>query len=180
MKSKNNSGRDQEISRSLLDRLKKAGADFFVTFPCKLLGDLIVEIENDPDVVHVPVTREEEGVGIAAGAYLGGKSPVMVIQNSGIGNSINALASLTMLYRMPLVLVLSHRGTEGEKISAQVPMGRYTRGLLSGIGVKVYRLGKAGDLNRVRDLAAAAFRQGKVIAFLLPFSFWKEVPDEKI
>ncbi|MCK4652782.1 MAG: sulfopyruvate decarboxylase subunit alpha, partial [Methanosarcinales archaeon] len=71
----------------LFNALKNAGIDFVASVPCVNLIELLDEIECDEGIVHVPVTREEEGIGVCAGAYLGGKNPAMVMQNSGLGNS---------------------------------------------------------------------------------------------
>ena len=90
------------VGHRLLDSLKQHGADFFVTVPCKLSADLLHLISQDEDIIHIAPTREEEGVGICAGAYLSGKKPVMVIQNSGIGNSVNALVSLSPIPLSPV------------------------------------------------------------------------------
>ena len=62
-----------------------------------------MKLIDDGPIRHVPVTREEEGVGIAAGAALAGGKPLLLMQNSGLGNCVNALASLTGLYELPLV-----------------------------------------------------------------------------
>jgi sulfopyruvate decarboxylase subunit alpha len=79
----------------------EAGIDFVVSVPCVNLGKLMEMVECDPDIIHVPVTREEEGFGIAAGAYMGGKKPAILMQNSGLGNSVNVLASLFKLTSSP-------------------------------------------------------------------------------
>ena len=60
-----------------------------VSLPCINLGKIIEMVDCDPDIIHVPVTREEEGFGICAGAYLGGKKTAILMQNSGLGNSVN-------------------------------------------------------------------------------------------
>ena len=79
---------------SVFNGLKKSGIDLITTVPCANLKEVILMLEDDPDIKHVPVTREEEGVGICAGAWMGGGKTAMLMQNSGLGNSINALASL--------------------------------------------------------------------------------------
>ena len=66
-------------------------------------------VDEDEEIMHIPVTREEEGIGICAGAYMGGHKPAILMQNSGLGNSINALKSLMELYKFPLVIIISHR-----------------------------------------------------------------------
>ena len=80
-------------------------------------------------------TREEEAFGIAAGLYLGGRKPAVMLQSSGLGNSLNALTSLLIPYRIPVLVVVSMRGDEGEWNSAQIPMGRAVRTILDAIGI---------------------------------------------
>ena len=140
------------VSEQLLHTLKGNGADFFVSVPCKLLGGLLNLLEQDSEVGYVPVTREEEGLGICAGAYLGGKTPVMVIQNTGIGTTISSLCSLGLYYDLPITMVISHRGSPGEKIGAQVPMGNAVRPLLETIGVPTFNFSDGGQVEQVGQL----------------------------
>ncbi|NYT18311.1 MAG: sulfopyruvate decarboxylase subunit alpha, partial [Methanobacteriales archaeon] len=83
-----------DSSQAVYQGIKKAGIDFVVSLPCVNLGKLMELVECDPEIKHIPVTREEEGFGICAGAYLSGKKPAILMQNSGLGNSVNVLASL--------------------------------------------------------------------------------------
>src|SRR5664279_4466425 len=103
-----------DSSQTIYKALKNAGINFVVSLPCVNLGKLMEMVDCDRDIIHVPVTREEEGFGICAGAYLGGKKPTILMQNSGLGNSVNVLASLYKLYQLPILMIISHRGTEGE------------------------------------------------------------------
>ena len=98
-----------DSSEAIYDGLKDAGINFIVSVPCVNLSKLLNMIDEDDEIIHIPVTREEEGIGICAGAYLGGKKPAILMQNSGFGNSVNALKSLTELYEMPLLMIMSHR-----------------------------------------------------------------------
>ena len=82
-----------DSSEAIFNGLKDCGIDFIVSVPCVNLSKLLDMIDEDSEITHIPVTREEEGIGICAGAYLGGKSPAILMQNSGLGNSINALKS---------------------------------------------------------------------------------------
>ncbi|MFQ5975644.1 MAG: thiamine pyrophosphate-binding protein, partial [Candidatus Hydrothermarchaeales archaeon] len=79
--------------------LKKGGVDLAATLPCDKAKQLYNLIPRH--FRHVPLTREEEGVGICAGAHLAGARPLMLIQSSGLGNMINALGSLTKTYQLP-------------------------------------------------------------------------------
>ncbi len=162
------------VSHLLLDSLKRHGADFFVTVPCKLSADLLRLISEDQDIIHMAPTREEEGVGICAGAYLSGKMPVMVIQNSGIGNSVNALASLTQLYHLPLLLLCTHRGSPGERIGAQVPMGIAVKGVLEAIGIPCFTFNDRSQTEQVGGLVAYSQMAQRPVAALLGFDFWRE------
>ncbi|MGB9936697.1 MAG: sulfopyruvate decarboxylase subunit alpha [Methanobacterium sp.] len=122
-------------SEAVYKSLKEAGIDFVVSLPCVNLGKVMEMVDCDPDIAHVPVTREEEGFGICAGAYFAGKKPAILMQNSGLGNSVNVLASLYELYAIPILMIMSHRGTEGEFMSAQVPMGKATTGVLDALNI---------------------------------------------
>ena len=115
--------------------LKHAGIDFATSVPCVNLQQLLNLVGEDPKIIHVPVTREEEGVGLCAGAWMGGRRPALLMQNSGLGNCINALASLDFLYEIPLLMIISHRGGEGEPMVGQVPMGRLTAKLLDSMEI---------------------------------------------
>ena len=162
------------VSQRLLDSLKEHGANFFVTVPCKLSADLVSLISQDKEIIHVAPTREEEGVGICAGAYLSGKMPVMVIQNSGIGNSVNALAALTQLYRMPLLLICTHRGSPGERIGAQVPMGIAVKGVLDAIDIPYFSFNHHSQAGQVGELVTYTQAAQRPVAVLLGFDFWRE------
>jgi sulfopyruvate decarboxylase subunit beta len=100
-------------SLAVYQGMKRADINFVTSVPCVNLQELLVLVSGDPEIIHVPATREEEGVGICAGAWMGGRRPALLMQNSGLGNSINALASLDMLYGIPLLMIISHRGGQG-------------------------------------------------------------------
>lgn len=161
-------------SKAVYNGIKDAGIDFIVSVPCINLRELIPMVDMDPDIIHVPVTREEEGVGVCAGAYMGGKRPAMLMQNSGLGNSINALASLNLLYGIPLVMIISHRGLEGEPICAQVPMGELTPKLLDALGISYFLPHSMADAaENVKMAWEGALDEKRPSAVLLPISFWR-------
>ena len=121
--------------KEIMAFLKRQGFDFGVTFPCSNLNQLYEMLENEQGIMTVPVTREEEGIGICAGAYLAGRKPFMLIQSSGLGNSFNAIASLLKAYRIPILILASFRGYYREKIPAQVPLGASLPGMLEALDV---------------------------------------------
>jgi sulfopyruvate decarboxylase subunit alpha len=161
------------VSEEIINILKEERIDFVVSLPCKLLDGLIRILYEDKSFVHVPVTREEEGVGICVGAHLAGKTPVLLIQNSGLGNSVNAIASLVRYYDIPLIIIASHRGTEGEPIKAQVPMGEATPKILEVLGIEYNILTRSDQIETIREIINKSKTTGKPAAILLPFSFWR-------
>ena len=95
-----------------LAALTGAGFDFFCGVPCSLLKGLVSLLEDDAQLRYVSATREDSALGMAAGAFFGGKRPMVLLQNSGLGVSVNALASLHTLYEIPVLLVISWRGED--------------------------------------------------------------------
>jgi sulfopyruvate decarboxylase subunit alpha len=155
--------------------LKRAGIDFAASVPCINLGRLLEMVSSDPEILHLPVTREEEGVGLCAGAWMGGRRSALLMQNSGLGNMINALASLNLLYGLPLLMIISHRGLEGESIAAQVPMGRLTPKLLKAMEIPSF----APTPEQAEETIEAAWRgaesEGRPAAVLLDLDFWRMI-----
>src|SRR5690606_32161863 len=125
-------------------------------------------MENAPDVDVYSVTREEEGVGVLSGAYLGGRRGALIIQASGVGNSLNALASLNVACKVPLLLVVGERGGLKEFNPCQVPLGRAVPGLLEAIGVQTFRVDNEADIPELTQGAATlAFSTQLPVALLL-------------
>ncbi|MDD1751309.1 MAG: sulfopyruvate decarboxylase subunit alpha [Methanothrix sp.] len=153
--------------------MKRAGINFATSLPCVNLQELLVRISEDDEIVHVPVTREEEGVGICAGAWMGGRRPALLMQNSGLGNSINALASLDILYGIPLLMIISHRGSKGESIIGQVPMGRLTAPLLDAMAIPHFSPRPAEAEEAVAEAWKKATEERKPVAVLLDLDFWR-------
>jgi len=121
------------------------------------------------DVRLVLATREEEAFGIAAGLYLGGRRPAVLLQSSGLGNSLNALTSLLVPYQIPVLMVVSMRGDEGEWNSAQMPMGRAVRAILDSIGIP-HATSESGEATHetVQRAGTRAFSTRMTHACLLP------------
>lgn len=121
----------------------------------------------DPDVAATVLTTEEEGVALAAGAWLGGHRSVLLMQSSGVGNCINML-SLPAVGRFPLLMLVTMRGEWAEFNPWQVPMSRATQPALEAIGVKVLRTETAADLvETVQAAADFAFNAEQQVAVLI-------------
>lgn len=115
---------------SFLSLLRSAGFDFFVGVPCSILKELILTLEKQKEVPYIAAVREDSAIGIAAGAYFGGRKPVCLMQNSGLGYCYNALASLNLIYNVPCLLIITWRGYQGKDAPEHLVMGRVLPELL--------------------------------------------------
>lgn len=128
---------------------------------------LIELLSADPDVVTNVLTTEEEGIAIAAGAWLGGVRSVLLMQSSGVGNCINML-SLPVIARLPFLTLVTMRGEWAEFNPWQVPMGRGTPAALEAVGLRVMRADTPDDLvETVASAAALAYEADQQVAVLL-------------
>ncbi len=166
----------QSPEEELITILKRSGVDLVCTLPCDRVKRLIALLQTaySPPLQHIPLTREEEGVGICAGAALAGKRGAIVLQNSGIGNMINALLSLTGFYQLPLALFISHRGVYKEKIAAQMPMGEKLPGILKGAGIGYSLINTIADLRSIEKKLTALYHNNSIHAFLLSPEVWED------
>jgi sulfopyruvate decarboxylase subunit alpha len=130
-----------ELARRLID----GGVEVAAWVPDKRLAPIAAALDAGGLEVRT-MTREEECVGYAAGFRAAGGSPVVLMQCSGLGNSLNALGSLAVPYGFGFPMVLSMRGTLGEANPSQVPLGRATVGLLAEVGIQSFSLRSPHDV----------------------------------
>src|SRR4051812_19999361 len=128
---------------------------------------LIELCDSDPAIRAVRLTSEEEGIGLAAGAWLGGQRAALLMQSSGVGNCVNLL-SLTKSCRFPLTMLVTMRGEWGEFNPWQVPMGKATQAALELMDVLVYRVERAEEAGETVSAALdIAFNGDLATAVLL-------------
>ena len=163
-----------KISQQIISNLKKGGADFFLSVPCKLLANMITILETDNDIYYSAIPREEEGMGICAGAYLGNKLPCIMMQNTGLGNSVNSIVSLLQLYQMPVVFLISYRGTPGEPVGAQGGMAKVTEEILHTLRIPMLHCSSENDLEKISTFTAHAKIIENPVAILCDFNLMKE------
>ena len=125
-----NGGPHTIAASEVADLLLAQGLDQFVGVPDSTCGKLYLELENREAVDYLPAVSEEAAIGVATGGYLTGRSPALLMQNSGLGTVITALASLVIPYDIPLMMVVGWRGTQGDDTPEHKVMGRITPGLL--------------------------------------------------
>ena len=123
-------------SGTMIKCFTERGIRLVTYVPDKVLIPLIDGFRAHPGVTAFSATREEEAVGIAAGASLGGAPSAVLMQSSGFGNTPNALASLVVPYQLPVMLVISERGVLGEFNAVQVPISRVIRPALDALGIQ--------------------------------------------
>ncbi len=147
--------------------LKDLGVRQVAYVPDAGLGDLLRLCAGEPSMRLVSLTSEEEGVALAAGAWLGGQRTVVLMQSSGIGNIINML-SMIRVCAFPLLLIATMRGEAGETNPWQVPMGENAGPILGRAGVAVRRIeSEAGADEVVRDAGLQAFTNESANAVLI-------------
>ena len=147
--------------------LRQAGIQQAFYVPDAGLSRLIELLHADPAVAATVLTTEQEGVAMAAGAWLGGQRAVLLMQSSGVGNCVNML-SLMASCRFPLLAVVTMRGEWAEFNPWQVPMGTAVPAVLAAMGVTVLRVEAAADAApTVEAAAAAAFDGDQAVAVLL-------------
>ena len=149
--------------------LKANSVRLICYLPDTPISKLIELVEGDPEFEVVPLAREEEGIGILAGGWMGGMRGAMIFQNSGLGNSINALCSLAIPQQIPFLLFMSYRGDVGDFNPVQLPIGRITEPVLDLLAIQHVMLWREEDVRPMIDRACkTAFNANLPIAFLLP------------
>lgn len=155
-------------ARSFLDVLNTNGFNPFLGVPCSFLKPLINCAIASDDKHYLSCSNEGEAIAIASGAYLAGRHPVVMMQNSGLGNCVNPLTSLNYVYRIPILMIVTLRGEPGKKDEPQHElMGRITVDLLNLIGIQNASFPDSAELieKSVQDA------QRRMEANGLPFSF---------
>ncbi len=126
-------------SNRLISIFAKEGLNFITGVPCSIFKDLLIYVNNTNRISHIPATSEGEACAIASGYYLSTKKiPIVYMQNSGLGNSVNPLTSLMdkVVYSIPALLLVSWRGEPGEKDEPQhLKMGKITLKLLNTLDI---------------------------------------------
>lgn len=155
----------------VLDRLAGQGVDTVVSLPCDRTQDLCTLF---PGRFHtVDLTREEDGVGISAGLVLAGGRPVLHMQSSGLGNSLNAIMSLTVTFDLPLPILASWRGVYKEVIPAQIPFNRAVPGVLEALGIPYTIIRDEREEDLIDAVIENAYGEMRPHVALISPAFWE-------
>jgi len=161
-----------DISKKIVDDFVTNEISFVTTVPCKQLGGVIEEVEARPEIYHIPSNKEDEGMGLCAGAFMGGKRPAIIMQNTAIGVTINTLVTLTQFYRMPLPMLISYRGELKEPVACQAEMAVHTKALLNQLRIPTYHFHKREDVQELDAILKYTFMCNKPVAILTDATFW--------
>lgn len=147
----------EEAAGLFLEALRSRGFDFFCGVADSTIASLISELGSD----YLSATREDLAVGMASGAYLSGRRPAVLMQNSGLGCCLNALTSLNLIYKIPLLLIVGYRGYQGKDAPEHLVMGAHCEALLREVGIPVF-VPEAGKAAEAVAEADAVLRREKI------------------
>lgn len=144
-------------SKLVYDTLKLCGVRLMSALPETWLVHLIRLAEEDPEMTLVRLAKEEEGIGISAGAHFAGVKSALLMQNHGFLASINGIVSFAHLYKIPLLMLISYRGTFGERDPWQTQGGNVTEPLLEALRIPYQKLDSP-------DIVERRIREGQTLA----------------
>lgn len=143
-------------SGGIVDRLEDAGVTIAASLPDQWLGGVLDAIDDSKTILHVPVGREEEGVGICLGAHLGGTLGALVCQNAGLLLAVNALAGAARYHHAPMVVLVAYRGHSGDPYPYQAYKGEVTEPVLAALDLPYWTATGSEDIDMVSAAGAAA------------------------
>jgi sulfopyruvate decarboxylase subunit alpha len=166
-------------SKVVYEALKASGIRLVSALPETWLVHLIRMAEDDPDMALVRLAKEEEGVGVSMGAHLAGCKSAMLMQNHGFLAAINGIVSGAMLYKIPLVMLISDRGHLGERDPWQTEGGKFTRRVLDALTIVRDDLTAPDEVEtKVARAVTVANASLSPVALLLGRSLmWEEPPS---
>ncbi len=161
-----------QIDHQIVNDLIGQQIDFVTSVPCKQLAGVIEVLEQTNDILHVPSNKEDEGMGLCAGAYMGGMRPAIVMQNTALGVVVNALAALIQFYQIPLPMLISYRGEVGEPVACQVEMALHTKAILAQMLIPTYHFHRSDQASELAGILKHTQMCKKPVAILTDASFW--------
>ena len=156
-------------STTMAQALRDNGYGMVAYVPDEVADRLLRLLHEDRSLAMISATREEEAVGILCGGYLGGKRGVLVMQGSGLGNSLNAICGLALGYQIPFLMVISERGRLGEFNSVQVPLGRAAPRIFDALGIQAFWIEDPEQIPALIEGATKlAFASSTPVAVVIP------------
>jgi sulfopyruvate decarboxylase subunit alpha len=157
-----------DSSRVIYDALRANGVGLVSALPETWLVHLIRMAEDDEEMILVRLAKEEEGVGVSAGAHFAGTKSAMLMQNHGFLASVNGIVSCSQLFRIPLLMLISDRGSFGEPDPWQTEGGLVTEHVLDALRIPYDRLDAHEHCeHRVAKALTLAYASNRPVALLL-------------
>ena len=157
-----------DSSKVIYDALKTCDIRLVSALPETWLVHLIRMADEDPEMLLVRLAKEEEGVGVSTGAHFAGVKSAMLMQNHGFLAAINGIVSGAQLYRIPLLMLISHRGSFGERDPWQTEGGMMTERILDALHIPYDGLDSRDHvLHRLRKAQTLAYSANRPVALLL-------------
>jgi len=141
--------------------LKRQQVTFAAGVPCSLLESILNAAQVDVDLTYIPAVREDVALGIASAAHLSGRRGAILLQNSGLGNVVNPLTSFNLMYRIPVLMVVSWRGYGGQDAPEHLIMGEKTPELLQTLEIP-YVVLEAETLDETLAWAVTTMEQRQI------------------
>lgn len=158
----------EETTRAIVDGLKDAGINFVVYMPDSFFFEVIGEVEQDPAFECVSVPNESVGMCLAAGAWLGGKKPVMVMENTGLFVAMNAITRFHQPFGIPVLMLISYRGDAGDGWWMVTDIGHAFEPVLQALGVTYERVDepeRARKAIRLMQTSASVSEELQAVVF---------------
>jgi sulfopyruvate decarboxylase subunit alpha len=151
---------------AIIKSLRRAGVGLIASLPDASLVELETALATHNELIHVPLTREEEGIGICTGAYLGGRRCAVLMQNAGMLNACNGIATTALQFEIPMLLLVLYAGYRGDMAFPQ--LGQVTEPTLSALRIPYYILDNVANADEVICGAMVqAYNAKKPVAILL-------------
>jgi sulfopyruvate decarboxylase alpha subunit len=150
---------------AFVQALQDIGFDFFTGVPDSILGGIIETLMERR--LYTPAVREDEAVAMAAGAYMAGRVPAVLMQNSGLGTSLNAIISLNVIYKQPCLLLISWRGFQGKDAPEHLVMGANMTQALDSVQIPHRTISEQTLVDDLRWTAQTFMKERVPVALLL-------------
>lgn len=154
-------------AKRIVGALTRAGIEVAASLPDSWLSAVIDRIDAEKRIRHVRVTREDDGVGICAGASLGGKSAVLVCQNAGVLLSANALAGYGLHHQLPFLVLAVYRGSHDDRFYYQMYKGAVIEPVLAGLGLPYHVVDRIEEADVIEDAVRQASLARRPVVVLL-------------
>ncbi len=155
-----------ENASIILDSLKQSGVSLVVSLPDFNLVKIIEGLFSDNSLIHVPLSREEEGIGICTGGYFAGRRCALVLQSAGFLNSCNALTTTALQFQIPMLILMLHCGTRGD--IAFPMLGQVTEPVLDALRIPYHILNRIEDApTMIEGALTQAYNMKRPVAVLI-------------